>query len=49
MPDTEEAITRDVYDKLMSYIKDIKYGSVTIIIQDGRIVQIEKNEKVRLR
>jgi len=25
-----------------------KFGTVTIIIQDGRVVQIEKNEKIRL-
>ncbi|MFL6562898.1 MAG: YezD family protein [Bacillus sp. (in: firmicutes)] len=26
----------------------LKYGSITLVIQDGKIVQIEKNEKVRL-
>jgi hypothetical protein len=26
----------------------IKFGSVTLIIQDGKIIQIEKNEKIRL-
>ncbi|MBQ8707369.1 MAG: YezD family protein [Succinivibrionaceae bacterium] len=29
-------------------IQGVKYGSVLIIIQDGKIVQIEKTEKVRL-
>ncbi|WP_243126575.1 YezD family protein [Clostridium sp. HBUAS56010] len=29
--------------------KDVKYGSITITIQDGRIVQIEKIEKIRLK
>lgn len=38
----------DIYRRLAQYIKEIQYGSVTIIIQDGKIVQIEKNEKVRL-
>ncbi|MFL6516913.1 MAG: DUF2292 domain-containing protein, partial [Bacillus sp. (in: firmicutes)] len=27
----------------------LKYGSITLVVQDGKIVQIEKNEKVRLQ
>ena len=34
---------------IAAYIESIKFGSVNIVIQDGRIVQIEKNEKVRLK
>jgi hypothetical protein len=26
----------------------IKFGSITLVIQDGKIIQIEKNEKIRL-
>lgn len=37
------------FEKLLELIKPIKYGSVTLVIQDGRVVQIDKNEKVRLR
>ena len=33
---------------LLGYIKKIKFGSVIVNIQDGRIVQIEKSEKIRL-
>lgn len=29
-------------------VKELKYGSLTIILQDGKVVQIEKNEKIRL-
>jgi hypothetical protein len=28
--------------------KDIRYGSIEIVIHEGRIVQIEKREKVRI-
>ncbi|WP_328587239.1 YezD family protein [Clostridium sp. Marseille-P2415] len=28
---------------------NVKYGSITITIQDGKIVQIEKIEKIRLK
>lgn len=26
----------------------IRYGNVNIIVQDGRIVQIDRNEKIRI-
>ncbi len=29
-------------------IRGVRYGEVTVVIQDGRVVQIEKTEKVRL-
>ncbi|MDP4182740.1 MAG: YezD family protein [Bacillota bacterium] len=35
--------------KLIELLNSISYGSVTLIIQDGRIVQMEKNEKLRLK
>jgi hypothetical protein len=36
------------YRTLLEYIKSIKYGTVVAVIQDGKIIQIEKNEKIRL-
>lgn len=30
-------------------IKGIRYGSVTVIVQDGKIIQIDKTEKVRIK
>ena len=35
------------FGKLVEYVKSIKFGSVTVQIQDGRIIQIDKNEKFR--
>lgn len=29
-------------------VRDIDYGSVTLIVQDGYLVQIEKNERIKL-
>ena len=34
-------------ETIVKFIESVKFGSISIIIQDGRIVQIEKNEKVR--
>lgn len=35
--------------KIVEFIETIQFGSITLVIQDGRIVQIEKNEKVRMK
>lgn len=35
--------------KIGEALKDIAFGSVLISVQDGKIVQIEKNEKFRLK
>lgn len=39
-PETIEALRRA--------LSDLSYGSVEITVHDGRIVQIERREKVRL-
>jgi hypothetical protein len=36
-------------EKIKEFVKTISYGSVTLIIQDGKLIQLEKNEKVRLK
>jgi hypothetical protein len=33
---------------LLDAVKDIQYGSVTVHIQDGKIVYIEKTEKIKI-
>ncbi len=34
--------------KIVSEIKSVKHGSIQITIHDGRVVQIDKTEKLRL-
>ena len=44
----EAKVTKEYLLKIKEFIEDIRFGSVTVIVQDGRIIQIEKKEKVRL-
>ncbi|MFE7064676.1 YezD family protein [Sutcliffiella sp. NPDC057660] len=30
-------------------LQSVKFGSITLVVQDGKVIQIEKNEKVRLQ
>ena len=44
----ENEISRDVEGHIIEALRGIRFGSVEILIQDGRVVQIERKEKVRL-
>ncbi|MGP4082896.1 YezD family protein [Pseudalkalibacillus sp. R45] len=35
--------------KLNEMLKTMKFGSVTLVVQDGKVIQIEKKEKVRVK
>jgi hypothetical protein len=35
-----ESLVRDA-------LQSIRFGTVTIVVQDGRVIQVEKNEKIR--
>jgi hypothetical protein len=39
----------ELFKHLENMLKTLKFGSITLVVQDGKIVQIEKNEKVRLQ
>ncbi len=37
-------LERLVCDSLQS----IRFGTVTLVVQDGRVIQVDKNEKIRI-
>ena len=39
---------RDALDRIGSALRGLKYGTVTVVVQDGVVVQVERTEKVRL-
>jgi hypothetical protein len=45
----KEKISEDYLRVLLEYIENIKFGSVTVSIQDGKVVLIEKTEKLKTR
>ena len=48
-PAIQKAISDEDLERLFHLLGSIKYGSITLVIQDGRVVQIERNEKLRLK
>jgi hypothetical protein len=47
---TKENIKSDKtpLEMISKLVGGIKYGTVTVVIQDGKVIQIESNEKFRL-
>lgn len=44
----ERAELRRIEKEILAALRDIRFGSVEIVIQDSRVVQIERREKLRL-
>ena len=45
---SEEEELRRVEREILRSLREIRFGSIEIVIHDGRVVQIERREKVRL-
>jgi hypothetical protein len=43
-----EPWNRDLERLVREALTSIRFGTVTLIIQDGRVIQVDKNEKIRL-
>jgi hypothetical protein len=46
---TKTRVSKEELDRIAQLISEIEFGSVTIVIQNSQILQIEKNEKIRLK
>lgn len=40
---------QEIYQQIERMLEKLQFGSITLVVQDGKVVQIEKNEKVRLQ
>lgn len=44
-----DSITDDELNQIQAALKGLRFGSVSITVQDGVVVQIDRTEKRRLR
>jgi len=44
-----EQWSRELEQKIREALREIRYGTVTLVIQDSRVIQIDKSEKIRLK
>ncbi|MCK9604872.1 MAG: YezD family protein [Methylomonas sp.] len=42
------AQSQNIAQLIESLLRDIRFGSIELVVHDGRVVQIEKHEKFRL-
>lgn len=39
--------TAEISGRIVQILEDIRFGSIEIIVHDGKVVQIERREKLR--
>jgi hypothetical protein len=37
-----------VFEHIRGALRGLQFGAITIVVQNGRVVQIERHEKIRL-
>jgi hypothetical protein len=42
------AIQPELERKIREALASIRYGTITLVIQDSRVIQLDKSEKIRL-
>lgn len=45
----KKSIKENELKKIIELVESVEFGTVSIIIQDSTIVQLEKNEKLKLK
>jgi hypothetical protein len=40
--------SRELEKVIREALVSIKFGTVTLVVQDGRVIQVDKSEKIRL-
>lgn len=46
---SEDIISEANLKKVFEYVQSIQFGTITLIIQGGKVVQVEKTEKIKLK
>ncbi len=44
-----EKWSRELELRIRAALEEIQYGTISLVIQDGKVVQIDKSEKIRLK
>lgn len=44
----KQVLTEEQLQKIRQLAQSVRYGSINLIVQDGILVQIERNEKIRV-
>lgn len=42
------SISEENIQRILLFLEEIQYGSITLVIHDGKVVFVEKQEKIKL-
>ncbi|MBJ6749481.1 YezD family protein [Geomonas anaerohicana] len=42
-------LSSDLEQRIRLALRDLRYGTVTLVVQDGKVIQLDKNEKIRIQ
>ena len=45
---TPEPWNRELEQLVREALNSIRFGTVTLVVQDGRVIQVDKSEKIRI-
>ncbi|HXJ35994.1 MAG TPA: DUF2292 domain-containing protein [Candidatus Eisenbacteria bacterium] len=40
--------TRDALERIQTALRGLRFGTVTAVVQDGVVVQVDRTEKIRI-
>ncbi len=49
IPEHSEKWSRELEMRIRTALEEIQYGTVSLVIQDGKVIQIDISEKIRLK
>lgn len=49
MVQNHEPISAEQIRQLQLLAQSLRFGTLTLVFQDGKLIQIDKNEKIRLK
>lgn len=49
MDDKRRDTLEEITDRIREMLSTMQFGSITLVVQNGKVIQLEKSEKVRLR
>ncbi len=45
----DDVLTQETARRVAEMLRTVRYGSITIVVQEGKVAQIDKTEKFRMR
>ena len=48
-PTSEDTLEATHLRKIQEALRGLKFGEVTVVVQDGVVVQVERTERIRVR